>query len=444
MKGAFFMLRIAIDGPGGAGKSSLAKAVARELGIIYVDTGALYRTIGKYMLSKSISPKDEEAVIAALPELKIDLTFVDGKQVILLNGEDVGESIRLPEVSMAASAVSAIGKVREYLLDTQRSIAETNDVIMDGRDIGTVILPYAEVKIFLTASPEARAKRRYDELTAKGVNTTYEQVFNEMAERDKNDSTRAIAPCVPAEDAIYLDNSELTEEETLKAVLKIIAKEKKRRKKRGSALYMTLRAIVAPVYRFFARVKVVGKENIPMEGGYVLCCNHIGVNDIFLLGTVYRRQPHFLSKKEWFSVPVFKHIFRWLGAIELDRGGRDVGALKNAITCAKSGKTVAIFPQGHRYPGVNPKDTPIKSGGALIAYKAHCGIIPVCIKTKDVKFKFLRKIEVIFGKPLSYSELGFVNGGSGEYRDAMDKVFNNILELGGYLSKSGETEVSEN
>ncbi len=438
------MLRIAIDGPGGAGKSSLAKAVAKRLGIIYVDTGALYRTIGKYMLDHGIDPKDEQAVISALPELKIELTFSQGKQVILLMGKDVGESIRLPEVSMAASAVSAIGKVREYLLDTQRSIAEHNDVIMDGRDIGTVILPYAEVKIFLTASPEARAKRRYDELMAKGVETTYEQVFTEMAERDKNDSTRAIAPCVPAEDAVFLDNSELNAEETVESVLKIIAKEKKLRKKRGSGLYMFLRAIVAPVYRFFARVKVIGKENMPMEGGYVLCCNHIGVNDIFLLGTVYKRQLHFLSKKEWFSVPLFKHLFRALGAIPLDRGGKDIGALKNAIECAKSGKTVAIFPQGHRYPGVNPKDTPIKNGGALIAYKAHCGIIPVCIRTKDVKYRFLRKIEVIFGKPLGFDELGFTSGGSAEYREVMDKVFNNILELGGYLTDEATPEVSEN
>ena len=154
------MLRIAIDGPGGAGKSSLAKAVAAKLGIIYVDTGALYRTIGLYMVRQGISPKDEDAVVAALPNFTLELKFIDGKQTILLDGNDVGDSIRTPEISMAASAVSAIPAVREYLLNTQRDIAKKNSVIMDGRDIGTVILPSAEVKIFLTASPEARAKRR--------------------------------------------------------------------------------------------------------------------------------------------------------------------------------------------------------------------------------------------------------------------------------------------
>ena len=218
------MVRIAIDGPGGAGKSSVAKAVAKKLGIIYVDTGALYRTIALHMLKKGISPSDSEAVINELPNLSLELKFISGKQVILLDGEDVGDSIRTPEISMAASTVSAIKEVREYLLNTQRSIAKNNSVIMDGRDIGTVILPYAEVKIFLTASPEVRARRRYDELIARGQTVTYEDVYNEMFERDKNDSTRAIAPCVQAKDAILLDNSNLTPEGTVKAVVKILKK----------------------------------------------------------------------------------------------------------------------------------------------------------------------------------------------------------------------------
>ena len=220
------MIRIAIDGPGGAGKSSVAKLIAAKLGMIYVDTGALYRTIGLYMLKCGVSPTDRDAVVSRLGEFTLKLKFIDGKQVILLNGEDVGDTIRTPEVSMAASAVSAIKEVRDFLLDTQRSIAKSNSVIMDGRDIGTVILPDAEVKVFLTASPEARAKRRYDELRAKGSDVSLEQVFSEMAERDKNDSTRDIAPCVPAADAVYLDNSELDLEGTANAIIAIAEKKK--------------------------------------------------------------------------------------------------------------------------------------------------------------------------------------------------------------------------
>lgn len=430
------MLRIAIDGPGGAGKSSLAKAVARELGIIYVDTGALYRSIGKYMLDSGVKDtKSKEEVLAKLPEVNLQMKFEDGRQIILLNGEDVGDSIRTPEVSMAASNVSAIGEVRAFLLDTQRKIAESCDLIMDGRDIGTVILPCAEVKIFLTARPEARAKRRHLELLAKGSTISYEQVLAEMNERDNNDSTREIAPCIPADDAIFLDNSDLTAEETVDEVLKIVREVMKKRSKRGSGLYMFLRAIVSPVYRFFARVRVIGKENIPKDGGALLCCNHIGVNDIFMLGTVYPRQLRFLSKKEWFSVPVLKSLFKALGAVELDRGGKDVGALKSAIKLIKEGQTVVIFPQGHRYPGVNPATTPIKSGGALIAHKAMCDIIPVCIKTKGEKYRIFRKRYIIFGKPIKYSALGLKNGGREEYMKAMEMVFANICSLGGYQAE---------
>ena len=218
------MIRIAIDGPGGAGKSTVAKAVAAKLGIIYVDTGALYRTIGLYMLRRGISPKDEAAVSAALPDFTLELKFENGKQTILLDGVDVGDSIRTPEVSMAASAVSALPPVREYLLNTQRDIARKNSVIMDGRDIGTVILPNAEVKIFLTASPEARAKRRYDELIAKGKDVRYEDVLAEMNERDHADSTRDIAPAQAAEDAILFDNTGMTLEESVAAVIEMVNK----------------------------------------------------------------------------------------------------------------------------------------------------------------------------------------------------------------------------
>ena len=216
------MIRIAIDGPGGAGKSSVAKALAKELGIIYVDTGALYRNIGLFMLDSGINPKDAEAVCAALGRFTLELKFENGRQVILLDGKDRGDEIRTPAASMAASDVSAIGAVREYLLNMQRDTAKHNSLIMDGRDIGTVILPDAEVKIFLTASPEARAKRRYLELIEKGKETPYEQVYAEMVERDKNDSTRAIAPCVPAADAVILDNSDFTPEETINKILEII------------------------------------------------------------------------------------------------------------------------------------------------------------------------------------------------------------------------------
>lgn len=215
-------MKIALDGPSGAGKSFLAKAIAKDLGIVYVDTGALYRTIGLYVKRNGVKPDDTQAVEALLPEIKLELKYVDGAQKVILCGEDVGDAIRTPEMSMYASAVSAIPAVRTFLLDIQRDIAKENSVIMDGRDIGTVIFPDAEVKIFLTASPEARAKRRYLELSKKGIQTTYEDVLEDMIIRDKNDSTRDVAPAVAAEDAVILDNSELDESGTVAAAIEII------------------------------------------------------------------------------------------------------------------------------------------------------------------------------------------------------------------------------
>ena len=177
------MIQIAIDGPSGAGKSTVAKALAAKLGIVYVDTGALYRTIGYYVRSKNVDPKAPAAVEALLPEIEIELKYENGTQIVCLNGENLGDKIRTPEMSMYASAVSAIPAVRAFLLDTQRDIAKKNSVIMDGRDIGTVILPNADVKIYLTASNECRAQRRCDELKAKGIETSYEEVLSDMIAR---------------------------------------------------------------------------------------------------------------------------------------------------------------------------------------------------------------------------------------------------------------------
>ena len=216
------MFSIAIDGPSGSGKSTLAKAVAKKLGIIYVDTGALYRTIALAIKRAGIDPANESAVSAALSTIKLSVTFEGGVQRIFIGNTEVGDAIRTPEISLVASRVSAYPDVRAFLLDTQRSIAKSSSVVMDGRDIGTVILPNATVKIFLTADNKARARRRHAELLAKGEHVTYEEVLRDMDMRDENDRTRKVAPAVQAKDAVLLDNSPLSLDETLDAVLSIL------------------------------------------------------------------------------------------------------------------------------------------------------------------------------------------------------------------------------
>ena len=216
-------ISIAIDGPSGAGKSTLAKSLAARLGYLYVDTGAIYRTIGYYAFSNGIDPKDENGVVASLPEIRVEMTYGDdGLQHMLLNGADVTKEIRLPEISMYASAVSAHPGVRAFLLEMQRQLAHTSNVIMDGRDIGTVVLPDAKVKVYLTASSEERARRRCLELEQRGTPEPFEKVLKEIEERDWNDSHRAVAPLRQAEDAVLLDTTKLNFEQSEEALLKII------------------------------------------------------------------------------------------------------------------------------------------------------------------------------------------------------------------------------
>jgi len=213
---------IAIDGPAGAGKSSVAKAAAKELGAIYLDTGAMYRAVGLYMLRNGVDPKDSETVAARAHEAKVDIRYVDGSQHVYLLGEDVSAAIRENEVSAAASGVSAVPLVRQILVARQQEIAREQSVVMDGRDIGTKVLPDATLKIFLTASAEERARRRFRELEAKGKPVPYEQLLAEINQRDWDDSHRAASPLVQAEDAILLDTSSMTQEEATGAILSLM------------------------------------------------------------------------------------------------------------------------------------------------------------------------------------------------------------------------------
>lgn len=216
-------IAIALDGPAGAGKSSIAKRAAKALDYIYVDTGALYRTIGLAASRKGVEPKPSKEVENLLSEITVDLTFNDsGEQVVLLNGEDVSGLIRTPEASMMASKISAVPTVRAYLLDLQRNIAKTHNVIMDGRDIGTVVLPDAKVKIFLSASPEARAERRYKELCEKGMDVKYEDVLNDVITRDYNDTHRETAPLKPAQGCIMVDTTEIDFEQSVEKIISVI------------------------------------------------------------------------------------------------------------------------------------------------------------------------------------------------------------------------------
>ena len=453
------IINIAIDGPGGAGKSTISKAIAKKLDILYVDTGALYRTIGLFVRSKDIDPKDAEAVSAALPEISIEVKYENGAQVVYLNGTNHGDAIRTPEMSMYASHVSAIPAVRAFLLETQKQIAKTNSVIMDGRDIGTVILPDADVKIFLTASAECRAMRRYKELCERGQDVKYEDVLAEMNERDAQDSSREIAPAKPAEDAIFLDNSDLSFEQSVDAIIEIVKKNckdafedesaenaedtkteatgesdkktEKKKKRNGSRSYRIIYPLFSGIVKLVLNIKVINTEKEPSDGGFLVCANHTSGADPIVLSYAFKKnQVHFMAKKELFKIPLLAQLIKLLGAFPVDRAANDIGAVRKAITLIEEDKCMGIFPQGHRYPGEDPRKTKTKNGLALIATKSHADVVPCYIWRKKKKFKLFRRTYVIIGDRIPFEELNFNPEVAGEYVRITDIAFDKICTLG--------------
>jgi len=432
------MIGIAIDGPSGAGKSTIAKELAKSFGYIYVDTGAIYRTVGLYMHNIGVSTEDTAGIIQNLPDVQFELKYEDGTQKMYLCGEDVSDKIRTPIIAKYASVVSAVPEVRAFLLETQKKLARENNVIMDGRDIGTVILPDAEVKIFLTASAEARARRRVAQLAEKGEIVSYEEILASIEERDARDSGRDVAPLKPAEDAVTLDTSEYTLEESIAAAKKIVeqklsapknVKTGKKKDKNHKKFYKVLKAILGPMFRVGMRIKTYNVDKAQEDGSLIVCANHTAMLDVVCLGVVYKRQLRFLAKKEVFKVPVLGPIFAALGAYAVDRGRGDVAAIKKTLSILEEGECVAMFPQGTRHPYVDPAETEIKSGVGMMIYRSKANVQPIFIRVKNYKYRFGRKKEVIVGDVIRYEEFGFTNGGKEEYERASRMVFDRILAL---------------
>lgn len=420
-------INIAIDGPSGAGKSTIAKAVAKKMQYVYVDTGALYRTVALHTIRSGIDVKDAENVVKNLENAKVNLGYVDNSQRVFLNGEDVSELIRTPEISMGASAVSAIPKVRDFLFELQKNIASENDILMDGRDIGTVVLPNADVKIFLTASAEKRAERRFKELQEKGDSSTYQQVLDDIIQRDYNDTHREIAPLKKAEDAIEVDSSEMSLEEVIENITNIITSkisQKTQKKERemmpvkpidrtaklgkfSMGWYSVARFCVNVAFRLWYKIEFVGKENIPQKGGYIFASTHRSYADPVLLGLGGRVPLSFMAKEELFQGnKLFKWLITSLGAFPVKRGKGDTEAIDMAFEVLNRGKNLIIFPEGTR--SKDGKVGKIKTGVALISAAGQVPVVPVAIIFEG-KLKFRKKIIMAYAPVIDPVEIG-VNG----------------------------------
>ncbi len=426
------MTAIAIDGPAGAGKSTIARRAAKEIGYIYVDTGALYRAIGLFMLNQGIDTANAEAVCPLLKQVQVSLAFQNEEQKVVLCGKDVSDEIRTAEVSMAASNVSAIPQVREFLFSLQKDIAEKNNVIMDGRDIGTVVLPHAQVKIFLTASPEERAKRRYEEMKAKGEKVDYNDVLSDLKTRDYNDSHRAVAPLVPAENAVLVDTTGNTLEQSVEQLISIIKNnlqiDKNDKIMKRTPLYSFGKIFCQWIIQLFIPSQVNNKENMPTNGKVIVCCNHIGLSDPVRLAFSQHRQIYYMAKSELFENKPLGLLLRLLGAFPVQRGRGDKQAINRAKELLDEGQVLGLFIEGTRSKDGNPLQP--KAGVVMIAHNYHAPILPCCITAKNGGLpKTFHKCIVSYGELIQPEDLGIVNGTGSEYRTACRVVMDKIAEL---------------
>lgn len=390
-------ISVAIDGPSGAGKSTVARAAAAKLGYVYVDTGAMYRSIGLAVCRRGIAGENTAGIIATLPEITIQLTYQDGAQHVLLNGEDVSEAIRTPEISYYASKVSAVPEVRRFLLETQRNMAKNGNILMDGRDIGTVILPDAPVKIFLTASAQSRAERRYKELIEKGQQVTMDGILHDINERDRQDMTRAVAPLKQADDAVLLDTSSLTLEESIAAVLRIIREKRRKRHEiqvpplvPGSGCAAGSAGV--PYFLWLPR-----DRTRKHPGGRLRCLSEpCAAVRPAVCGGRTRRQDAAApdGEKELFRKKIFAWLIAALGAFPIDREGADITAIKTALGSVRAGQKLIIFPQGTRHAA----EGETKKGAAMLAVKTRAPILPMYI-TEGKRFRC--RATVVIGKPFT-------------------------------------------
>ncbi len=425
-------INIALDGPSGAGKSTIAKEVARRLGYVYVDTGALYRSIGLYAVRHGATTTSADEVVPLLDEIQLELKYIDGTQRVIMNGEDVSEEIRTAEIAMAASAVSAIPKVREFLLSLQRTMAEKHNIVMDGRDIGTVILPNAQVKIFMTASAEERAKRRLKEHLAKGQNISYEEILKEINERDYNDSHRAAAPLKKADDAFELDTSNLDIDGSVSAVLEIIdGKLNALRPERGMApavnrfFYSIVRGIALVVVKIAMKVRYEGLENIPDKGSYIVAPNHHTLLDPVVVGARIPNISAYMAKEDIFEYKI-ANLLKLFHAFPVKRGKSDKSAIRTAIKYLNKGYNLTIFPEGTR--SKDGKLGKFKSGVAYVASETESDVLPVGITRRKTRLgrTFLT---VRFGNLIPYYKLKVNSLSSSELRHSRDIILNEIKEL---------------
>ena len=421
---------VAIDGPAGSGKGSITKIIADKMKLSCIDTGAMYRCVTLDMINKGINVEELDKVKDLLEKINIELKDDEGK--VFLNGEDVTDKIRSNEVNKMVSNVSAIREVRLKLIDLQRKIAKDKDIIMEGRDITTVVFPSADVKIYLDASVEERANRRFKQNQEKGIESSYDEILESIKMRDYNDMHKDFGALVQAEDAIYIDSSNLTIKQVTDKIIKIINDKKKEIKvekkvyeEKPDSLFKTFQLnlvrkfMMLFFYRPIYRIKIINKEYVPKEGAYIICANHVNMLDALAVVCSNKRKVRFVCKDSMFKNKWFAWALKSADTIPLNREKNDIESMKRIIKGLKNGDLLGIFPEGTR-KGME-KNMKAKNGAAFFALKSGVKVIPLGIQGS---FKPFTKVKLVYGKPLDFSEYH----GKEKDKEALDKVTDIIMD----------------
>ncbi|MDE7328730.1 MAG: (d)CMP kinase [Clostridia bacterium] len=443
------MINIAIDGPSGAGKSTIAKAIAQKLNITYLDTGAMYRAVALYAVENGKDVSNADEIAPLLNEINLSFVKKDNGHVICLNGRDVSEDIRRHEMSKCASEVSKLPQVREFLVAMQREIAAENDVVLDGRDITSNVLPNTKYKFYLTATAEERAKRRCLELKQKGQEVEYEKILKDIIDRDNNDMTRQFAPLVKTDDSIEIDSSELNQEQVAELILShvetisksegagaaIVARDNQNSSVKVADKKKTKRN---PFIRAFANfvkwvmgglwyTKIYFKDKFIKNSKAIVICNHYSALDpCVIISKLLGKNGKIMMKEEVSANGFIASVAQELGCIPVKRGEADMKAVKRVLNALNHNQQVLIFPEGTRNKNENFKEMlPFKAGVATFALKSKAPIVPLMYYKKTGAFK---KNRLIVGDPFWLDEfygekLGVVKEAATEY------IYNKMLDL---------------
>ncbi len=418
------IVTIAMDGPVGAGKSSVAGEVAKRLNILHLDTGAMYRAFAWKALQAGVSVDDEQALCSLMETAMPEVRYENGAQHTYMEGRDVSGLIRTPEVSMAASSVSRFAGVRRAMVARQQEIARKQSVLMDGRDIGTVVLRDATIKIYLTASAEVRAKRRFDELQQKGDTSTYEDVLADVIARDERDMNREVDPLRPAEDAQIVDSSEMTQEQVVCDIVRRVnlkLGKKPEAEEAFTPMYRAARGLFGFLFRTVMPVSYHHVERAQLDAPCMLLGNHSSLFDPMLIAyPVWRYHVRFLGKKELVSHPLLKWLFEKLRMIPVDRHNMDMGALRTCLKMLKEGHMLGIFPEGTRHKEGVMQD--MESGVSMMALRSGVKLLPAYISAKP---RLFRRVHVYYHDPISISDIA----ATGMNKEACDAVMERIAQV---------------